>query len=258
MDIGADLRKARIARNRSLEDISRCTKISSSVLRSIEEDAFDRVPGGVFTRGYLRAYAREVGLNPDEIVQRYRAAFEPPAPAPESHPTKEPVKAALARLVQPDDEEVQSERTRFMEVVVIAGITIACFAMLRQSAPSPQADSPSTTIESPAVAPPTADAPVATSGRSAPAPGELKVDLHPRGPCWVEATADGGRVVAKLMNAGERQSVTVRDDLMLRVGDPSVFAFSIDGEPGRPFGRAGQPAWIRINRTNYQTFLERR
>ena len=90
------------------------------------------------------------------------------------------------------------------------------------------------------------------------APRQLKVDIHPGGPCWVEATADGERVVAKLMNAGELQSVTVRDDLMLRVGDPGAFAFSIDGVPGRPFGRAGQPAWIRINLENYQTFLERR
>jgi len=257
MDIGADLRKARIARNRSLEDISRSTKISSSVLRSIEEDAFDRLPGGVFTRGYLRAYAGEVGLNPDEIVQRYRAGFDPPAPAPESNPPKAPVTAALARLSQPDDEAVQS-RTRFMELIVIAGIAIACFAMLRQAAPSRQADSPSTTVEAPAIAPQTADAPVATSGHTAPAPSELKVDIHPSGPCWVEVTADGERVVAKLMDAGDRQTVTVRDDLMLRVGDPSAFAFSIDGVPGLPFGHAKQPAWLRINLTNYQTFLERR
>lgn len=258
MDVGADLRKARIARNLALEDISRSTKISSSILRSIENEAFDRVPGGVFTRGYLRAYAREVGLDADEIVQRYRAKFEPPASAPDDVHPEAPVRVALARLIGSEDEVDRSERTRFIELLVIAGIAIACFALLRQATPSQQADNPPAMAEVPAVAPRTADAPVATSGRNAPTPTELKVDIHPRGPCWVEATADGERVVAKLMNAGDRQTLTVRDDLMLRVGDPGGFAFSINGVRGRAFGRAGQPEWIRIDRRNYETFLERR
>src|SRR4051812_25256080 len=125
MDIGADLRNARVARNRSLEDISRSTKISSSVLRSIEDEAFEKVPGGVFTRGYLRAYAREVGLDPDEVVRRYRLEFEPPEPPPEpDHPTA-PVKLALARLIHTEDEDDRAERTRFMELVVIGAIAVA-------------------------------------------------------------------------------------------------------------------------------------
>jgi cytoskeleton protein RodZ len=256
MDIGADLRNARIARNRSLEDISRSTKISSSVLRSIENEAFDRVPKGVFTRGYLRAYAREVGLDPDELVHRYRAKFEPPEPPPDTDRPDAPVTVALTRLIHPDEEADRSERTRVMELVVIAGIAVVCFALLRQATPSQRVETPSAIAEAPAVALRTPDAPVATSGRNA--PSELSVDIRPRGPCWVEATADGERVVAKLMNAGDRQVVTVRDDVILRVGDPAAFAFSIDGVSGRPFGRAGQPEWIRITRQNYETFLERR
>jgi transcriptional regulator with XRE-family HTH domain len=77
VEIGGDLRRARLARTQSIEDISRATKINSSLIRAIESDAFDRLPGGLFTRGFLRAYAREVGLDPDEIVARYRAEFEP-------------------------------------------------------------------------------------------------------------------------------------------------------------------------------------
>ena len=75
-EIGGDLRRARIARKKSIEDISRATKINSLFVRAIESDAFDQLPGGLFTRGFLRAYAREVGLDPDEIVARYRAEFE--------------------------------------------------------------------------------------------------------------------------------------------------------------------------------------
>src|SRR5438552_11594286 len=86
-DIGADLRQARLARKQSIEDIARATKINPSLLRAIENDAFSRVPGGLFTRGFLRAYAREVGLDPEALVQRYRTEIEcavPEAAEPEA------------------------------------------------------------------------------------------------------------------------------------------------------------------------------
>src|SRR5437762_13790613 len=76
MDIGAELRNARKARKLSIEEIARVTKISPSVLRAIDRNDFDSVPGGLFTRGFLRAYAREVGLDPEEIVDLYRTEFE--------------------------------------------------------------------------------------------------------------------------------------------------------------------------------------
>ena len=52
MDVGGQLRQARTARKLSLADISVRTKINQSILRAIEENRFDRVPGGLFTRGY--------------------------------------------------------------------------------------------------------------------------------------------------------------------------------------------------------------
>ena len=50
MNIGADLKNARLARQQSIEDVSRATKITKAVLQAIENDAFDRVPSGIFTR----------------------------------------------------------------------------------------------------------------------------------------------------------------------------------------------------------------
>ena len=73
MDIGAELRRARVSRHLAIEDVARVTKISPSVLRAIEQNEFGSVPGGLFTRGFLRSYAREVGLDAEAIVQLYRA-----------------------------------------------------------------------------------------------------------------------------------------------------------------------------------------
>lgn len=255
MDIGADLRKARIARQRSIDDVSRATKISSAVLRAIENDDFAKVPGGLFARGFLRAFARDVGLDAEEVVRRYRSEFEEPEPAPNTPATQSPAWPSLSKLTGPEDEVVRTRRGQIVEVGAILIVVAACFAFVRQSQPSQSAPAQA---EVPAAAPATAELPVATTGRNAAAGAELKVELHPKGPCWVEATADGEHVVAKLMNAGDRQAINVREDLTLRVGDPTAFAFSIDGVPGRPFGRTSQPVTIRINRQNYETFLEPR
>ena len=78
MDVGGELRRARTARHLSLAEISNRTKISPALLHAIEDNRFDRVPGGLFTRGYLRAYAREVELDPEAIVEQYRAEYGAP------------------------------------------------------------------------------------------------------------------------------------------------------------------------------------
>jgi hypothetical protein len=72
---GARLREARRQRKLTLGDISKRTKIPIHALEAIERNELDRLPRGIFTRGFLRGYAREVGLDPEQIV---RACFPPP------------------------------------------------------------------------------------------------------------------------------------------------------------------------------------
>jgi cytoskeleton protein RodZ len=73
MDIGQTLRDARKKHELTLQEISRATKISVHVLESIERNETDTLARGLFLRGYLRAYANQVGLNPAHIVSEFRA-----------------------------------------------------------------------------------------------------------------------------------------------------------------------------------------
>ena len=109
MDIGADLRNARQARRLSIEQIARVTKISPSVLRAIDRNDFDSVPGGLFTRGFLRAYAREVGLDPEEIVQLYRTEFEQPEIAVPTEDADADASDELAIRTHRHDEPTESK-----------------------------------------------------------------------------------------------------------------------------------------------------
>jgi cytoskeletal protein RodZ len=72
---GEKLRKQREQRGIELEKISNTTKISTRMLRALEEEHFDQLPGGVFNKGFVRAYARQVGLDAEEAVNDYLAAL---------------------------------------------------------------------------------------------------------------------------------------------------------------------------------------
>ena len=69
--IGDQFQQARKGADVTLESIAERTKIPRHFLEAIEANDFDRLPGGVVRRGHLRAYAREVGLDPEKIVWRY-------------------------------------------------------------------------------------------------------------------------------------------------------------------------------------------
>jgi hypothetical protein len=71
---GEKLRKQREQRGIGLDAISDTTKISTRMLRALEEEHFDQLPGGVFNKGFVRAYARQVGLNEEEAIADYLAA----------------------------------------------------------------------------------------------------------------------------------------------------------------------------------------
>ena len=68
---GEKLRKQREQQGIGLDAISGTTKISTRMLRALEEEHFDQLPGGVFNKGFVRAYARQVGLNEEEAIADY-------------------------------------------------------------------------------------------------------------------------------------------------------------------------------------------
>jgi hypothetical protein len=72
---GEKLRKQREQRGLALDAISNTTKISTRMLRALEEEHFDQLPGGVFNKGFVRAYARQVGLDEEEAITDYLAAL---------------------------------------------------------------------------------------------------------------------------------------------------------------------------------------
>jgi len=68
--LGCQLRRARTARGLSLEDVAVSTKVPRASLDALENDALTLLPAPVFVRGFVRAYAETVGLDPDDMVRQ--------------------------------------------------------------------------------------------------------------------------------------------------------------------------------------------
>src|SRR5271156_1169760 len=71
---GEKLKLEREKRKITLEEISSSTKIGTRMLQALEEDKFNQLPGGIFNKGFVRAYSRCVGLDEDQAVADYLQA----------------------------------------------------------------------------------------------------------------------------------------------------------------------------------------
>jgi cytoskeleton protein RodZ len=119
--VGGRLRRARRQRGLSLHDAAARTKLSIRVLQAIEGNEFDRLPGGIYRKGYLRSLAEEVGLDPNEIAAAYDEEFEPVAP-----PAAADWNAVLEQKCV--SQLAPSPRRRMVTLVILIALAIGWFA----------------------------------------------------------------------------------------------------------------------------------
>ena len=99
-DFGGKLRQARESRGLSLREIAVKTKIAASVLEALERNDTSKLPGGIFSRSFVRSYAVEIGLDPDDTVQEFLERFKDEPEAPRTP------------VVRIPDEEIAFERNK--------------------------------------------------------------------------------------------------------------------------------------------------
>jgi cytoskeletal protein RodZ len=267
-DFGRTLREARERRGLSLRQIASSTKISLITLEALERNDIARLPGGIFSRAFVRSYALEVGLDPEETIQDFMGQF-PQDSVTAGHPTTGRIE---------DHEAVESDRrmaTTFLRLIFVsiplAAIVVYFATAGRRAEVHPvfgvQASEPAAALKPVAAeqAAPgeTADSPgdaPALVDRAAVAPDPAPVDrlvvqVKAVQRSWVSAIVDGQRAVQRVFQPGDEQTLNVRRDLVLTAGDGGAITVMLNGAAAKPIGPSGQTATARLNLANFKEFL---
>lgn len=243
--VGGRLRAARERKGISIRKIADVTKISTAFLEALERNDIKRLPGGIFSRSFVRTYAIEVGLPPEEIIEEFIAQFPNDA-----------VAAGRPRVEQHDDNEnVESSRRLASALLVLGGISIPIvigvmyfgFAGHRQAAAHP----PAATLK------PVAEAgTIATSGTPVDStqPG-FTVGVAASSPTRVSATIDGQPGIGRDLRAGEHMDLRVAREIVLTAADASAVVLTLDGMPAKPLGEAGAAATVRLDTSNFRSYV---
>jgi cytoskeleton protein RodZ len=269
---GDRLRREREMRSITLDEISESTKISRRHLEALEGEQFDQLPGGVFNKGFVRAYAHFLGIDEDQAVADYSAASNE-QPEPED-------KFPLEIHAQPN-RELNPRRSNLpmaFAAAALAGVLVGYFFWVKSrphsneavepshatSTTAPQAEpakasSPAeVTTATPSVAQRSATPAPAKTERSAPAPAQAEkkasekeffVVIKAKEDSWISVVADGHSVMQKVLSADRQKLVKAARQIVLRTGNAGGIEVSFNGKSLGALGNENEPRTLTFSAT---------
>jgi cytoskeleton protein RodZ len=290
---GEKLQREREMRGITLDEIAKATKIGTRSLRALEQEDFNKLPGGIFNKGFVRAYARYLGIDEEQAVADYMAAIEEPESAPVSI-DNEQLKKIEANW-KPLPKEVEGEQIssfRFpwtgvaILIVLIAAIVLAWrfgpgaiqrlkarhqskeqqTEMAQQTTAAAYQAAPLTTdsaTQPEQVPPPAATLPESTPAESTsassstesekPAPGEFVIKVRVDQESWVSIKADGKSVQRGMLKAGQLQTFRAHEQVVLTAGNAAGVSVSFNGTPQPSLGEANKVRTVIFTPRGLQT-----
>jgi cytoskeletal protein RodZ len=243
LTFGEELRRERLIRDVSLEEISAATKISVRLLTALESSDVSKLPAPVFTRGFIRAYARHLGLDPDEMVNAYLADLAP-------HKAGGAAKKGRLR-----SRFLRGRRAAAGTIVVSVTAILLLLGLIarperrsvaatpiaqRQMAPVNFKNVSASPGPSPAIQEEHAAAAAAPASETK-SSGGVSMVLEFDQDSWTEVTAADGRpIFSGLSRRGTSQRFESADGFRLTLGNAGGVRVTIDGRPLEPLGTAGQ------------------
>jgi cytoskeletal protein RodZ len=261
--------------------VSAATKIGTRMLRALEDEHFDQLPGGIFNKGFVRAYAQQLGMDEDQAVADYLTAAGEDQPqssdlSPQAFPLeirdeRPPSEAAdipwgwlaIALLLVAIGFAIWSLVSRKPQAEVSETQSPAPVTTARSSPSKPAAVAVSPPT-SPAAAPATPRSDSATSASSVdqqksvvPADGSFTVLIKAKEDSWISVVADGKQVLLDTMVAPAEKSVSAQKEIVIRSGNVGALTFWFNGKPLPSQGDLGQvktltfsPAGLEITTTS--------
>lgn len=251
LGFGEELRRERQIREISLEEISSATKISVRLLNALEQGDVRRLPAPAFTRGFIRAYASHLGIDPEEKVNAYLADL-----------AGEPPEAAAPKKAQPRSRFWRGRRgTVSMMVAGVAGFLVVLGFIAspqrheRLSKPTvvpPRAmpvafknvdvsNEPTPVIQNAGSLPEASAAPDRVAlEKAGPSSGEISMTMQFDEDSWAKVDADGRTVLSGLVRRGEVRRLQAHAGFRITLGNAGGVRVSVDGHALEPLGGAGE------------------
>jgi cytoskeleton protein RodZ len=254
---GEELRREREIRGISLKEIADATKISKRFLDAIERNDHKTLPAPVFTRGFVREYARYLGLNSDEMVNRYNfAAVGDDRIEQSAHlerlttPQAPPMPNKKAPKVSIPPPYARVDRNVYILILIVIALAGVSYWALKHRRESRLANEERLSAEAKTVvtAPPpkapvtltqTSTAPVVPATASQTAPLMLSIEVSE--PSVVVLEADGETVINDELRRGYHRTIEAKERFRFRtIGNAGGIALTLNDKPLPPLGREGQ------------------
>jgi cytoskeletal protein RodZ len=263
---GDRLRREREMRGITLEEITESTKISRRHLEALEGEHFDQLPGGVFNKGFVRAYARFLGIDGDQAVADYSAASNEQPEAEDKFPLE--IHEQPKRNLNPR----RSHLPLVFAIAALVGVLVG-YAFWAKSRPHTNESAAGSTQHAPpaaATTAPPANAPVPAAESTTPAreataassPSEpaqaapekpvkpekvFVVQVKAKEDSWVSIVADGKSVMERVLTAEKNKKIKAGKTLILRTGNAGGIEVSFNGVSLGSLGNENQPRTLTFN-----------
>jgi transcriptional regulator with XRE-family HTH domain len=248
--LGEYLQQAREAKGLTLEEVASRTRILPQYLKAVEENNYTRLPDEVFAKGFVRSYARLLGMDEDAVIRKFNESGG-------QFYAKRAERETL-KLKQQEEERRKKVNRNIVTSMVGAALVILFVLMGRdREAPEPMPAREAVVpvrVEPPA--PPAADAPLPSvpgpvevernfSGTLplegvVPEAPQLVLDLEAVERCWVLVKADHAPVQEVMLHPGERVRWRAQERFTLTLGNAGGVRVSFNGNPQGPYGTSGQ------------------
>jgi len=250
---GHYLQMARIERQISLEEIARRTRIGMDVLRAMENEDLDKLPAEVFVKGFLRSYAREVGVDGDLAVQRYMASV---------HAAEEKKRFNRRLLIRGNRFWKKMTVALFLfAVLVTVSVMLVSGGFTSwkwHSDPAPvKAAAPRVSSTAQKQAPhgkdiaahgreAAATAPVLDRTGPASAKGRYLLKVLALEDTWMKVIADDRAPRRYRLHPGDRLELRASSGFNLLVGNAAGVQMSFNGRPINLYGKSGQTVTLQL------------
>jgi cytoskeleton protein RodZ len=236
VSFGERMRRERELRGVKLEEIAESTKIGKRNLEALEAEAFDQLPGGIFNKGFVRAYAKFLGLDEEQAVTDFLAAsanYDQPA-------ALSPLASMVKPAVMPSDEAVRKKDLRWAIAALITLVVLGVwFYVSRSGSRKPRANAadsaPSATAANEAKPNPSAVAPTSTGNAASPSDGDKKSTAQPPNTPPSSQGSNTATSVPAQTQSSAATVVSVPGPLILSVHATADSWISVTGD-GAPMG----------------------